>query len=491
MAGRTNGRKGLMNTSSKKDWLWKSLVFGLPILILFALSANHILYGDTAQFASRWPQFFYKDSFRHILLPNQIDSGHPPAFGIYLAALWKLFGVSLLVDHLAMLPFVVMIVYQVIRLGQLLFPQDKTYSWWISAVILTECSLLGQITMVSPDIIVVAGFFLAINAILADKKILLTLTIILFSIISMRAMMVSVAVYLFSLAYYYKNGKQGFIPFAFKRVLYFIPGASLAVAWFVYHYVKKGWIGYHEDSPWAGAFVLVGIKGILFNLGILAWRIMDLGKILTVFAFLGLAILWLKREKYREKDRRLTALWVLWLSLVVILALPLCFYDNLLAHRYLMPLYFSMSILTIYLLHKINLQKSTLWMVFVALILCQLSGSFWNYPRNISQGWDCTLALWPYYDMRQDFTDYINRHQLPRNEIAGVGSDFDLTLQGDTTAYLSIFEPDSATYLWYSNVTGGPANNHFEKYMKSWVVLKREKRGHVEMILFKRKEKPL
>src|SRR5690606_24481667 len=135
-----------------------------PYLILYLLSAHNALFWDTLQFAGDHPTWYYDTGFRYLLLPDACDSGHPPAFGMYLAFLWKLAGRSLWVSHTAMLPFIVLLVVQAIRTGELLFPQQKRYAFWATLIVLSESVLLTQCTLVSPDICLMAFFLLALNA---------------------------------------------------------------------------------------------------------------------------------------------------------------------------------------------------------------------------------------------------------------------------------------------------------------------------------------
>lgn len=96
---------------------------------LFAIYASLVLgtmnfsfFWDTVQLGSKHAHYFYENNFKSLTLPNDIDSGHIPALGLYLAIVWKIFGKSLAISHIAMLPFVLGIFYQTIQLSRQLFP---------------------------------------------------------------------------------------------------------------------------------------------------------------------------------------------------------------------------------------------------------------------------------------------------------------------------------------------------------------------------------
>ncbi|NJO86864.1 MAG: hypothetical protein HC821_02075 [Lewinella sp.] len=80
---------------------------GLGALLVYFWTADFPFFWDSIQLASRQATHFYDGG--GLLLPNAIDSGHPPGFGLYLAIWWQLPGRQLWVSHLAMVPWVWMV----------------------------------------------------------------------------------------------------------------------------------------------------------------------------------------------------------------------------------------------------------------------------------------------------------------------------------------------------------------------------------------------
>jgi hypothetical protein len=469
----------------------KFLIFFIPYFLLFLLTSHNALFWDTIQFAGDHPNWYYSNNFRYLLLPDYCDSGHPPAFGMYLAFLWKIFGRSLFVSHAAMLPFIVLIVVQAIRTGAILFPEKERFALLTTLLLLSESVLITQCTLVSPDILVAGFFLLALNAIWAGNKLHLTLAVAIMGIISTRAMMCSVALYLFSLSYYSKEAGRStglWLSFAFKKVLPFLPGALLAFAYFAYHYWVKGWVGYPKNSTWAAGFEIMKPARILRNILVLGWRIVDLGKIFTIIVFLFLACKWVRGKMNFEEGQRQIAksLFVLIVALFLITALPLTLYQGLLGHRYLLPLTISISILTAYLLFHSNIRYKMF--VFTTMVLVQLSGHFWTYPRAVSQGWEGTLGHLFFYKMQKEFRDFMVEKGIPKDEVATsptlMKSDYRLFLTNDTTTFKE-FETDTTQYVWYCNVTNA-MNRQADYYFRNFEIVKQERRGNVEMVLFKR-----
>lgn len=72
--------------------------------LFFTFPATFIFW-DTTHLASAQADWFYTHGTNSLLLPDHIDSGHPPLTGWLLAWVWKIMGKGLIQSHLMMLPF--------------------------------------------------------------------------------------------------------------------------------------------------------------------------------------------------------------------------------------------------------------------------------------------------------------------------------------------------------------------------------------------------
>jgi hypothetical protein len=82
----------------KKESL-KLLPFYLFFIIITIAVSKNSFFWDTIQLASKHAHWYFENNFRNFLLPNSIDSGHIPAFGMLLAFAWKIFQKSLNQPH--------------------------------------------------------------------------------------------------------------------------------------------------------------------------------------------------------------------------------------------------------------------------------------------------------------------------------------------------------------------------------------------------------
>ncbi len=186
---------------------------------------------------------------------------------------------------------------------------------------------------------------LALNSVLMNRKGTLALAITGMLFCHMRGVMVGATIGLFDL---YRNAQwKNKITFV-KTFIPYVPGLVLFAGWMLFHYQSKGWIAYHPGSPWAGCYELTDGAGFLRNCAIVVWRLLDFGHVfIWIILFLLILPLLKKRIPAGEKFRELIFL----LVASVILTLPaMLIYKMLNGHRYLIPVYFFLSLTVVYLL---------------------------------------------------------------------------------------------------------------------------------------------
>jgi hypothetical protein len=551
--------------------------FALIIAVTWSVRHNFFFW-DTMQLASQHAHFFYEnDNFSTFLLPDDMDSGHPPTFGFYLALMWKLFGKSLIVSHLAMLPFLLGSIWQAWELGEKTVGEGWTL-WFL--LLLVVCPVVaGQAVLVSPDTVLLFFFLMALNAIFDNgndvgndvretSKVSLTfemfkhfnyelsIAILGLSAISLRGMMVVFALFIFnflikfnylkSLIIHSKtikntneldelttnkndlktlnnsalneliinknelktikkdvktsvlnfeflifNSKKG--PLSIKGILGlfspFLAGILFAFSFLLYHFMQKGWIGFHSNSPWMPAFEKVNsVAELIRNSAILMWRLIDFGHLfLWLMCIYGLI-------KNRGRIYPITRLLILLLiTLLIVLTPTLLMYKGLLAHRYLMPIYVVLILLTVKIISDLKNFKVQLIVVLMA-FFGLASGNFWVYPQPISTGWDATLVHLPYYELRNEMLQFIDNQQINYEDIGSAfpnQRDFETTdlKKGDPSVqnHFSTYNLSKNRFIFYSNVMNEFSYTDLIELKTNWRIVKSFKKGQVEVIFFEKK----
>lgn len=463
-------------------------IFYLSALILTFLVRENFFFWDTVQLGSIHGQFYLENNFSTFFLPENIDSGHPPTFGIYIALVWKIFGKSLVASHFAMLPFLLGIIFYLEKIGKYFFQSSMFTFVFILLLILDPC-LAGQAVLVTPDIVVVFFFLMSLDGIFREKRKILALGIIGLCLISMRGIMVAAAIFsLDFLNYLFIIKKEFKLKPLFVNTLPYMLGVGLGFSFLLFHYLETGWMGYHENSPWAPAFEKVDFAGGIKNIMVLGWRLVDFGRIFLWIILLGIVInIFRKKEKLNLKSQQLL---VLFSTLVFFLTPALIIHKMLLGHRYLLPIFLAIDFLAVYFIF--NYVKRREWKItFFSICLVGLSlGNFWVYPKKISQGWDSTLAHLPYYELRNKMIAFIEKENIPFEKI---GSAFPNLL---SLKYIDLkneekhFEEknwNEQEYIFYSNVFNDFTDEEIDDLERNWKVVKELKNWNVCVILYRKK----
>jgi hypothetical protein len=464
------------------------LISYLIVVSLYTLTLNNSFFWDTIQLGSKHANYYYTNNFTNILLPNSIDSGHIPTFGMYLALIWKIFGRNLMVSHLAMLPFVIGILWQLHTIVNKFI--KKEYIGWALLLVLLDPTLLSQITLVSPDVPLVFFFLLGLNSLLDNKKKTLSLSIAFLFLTSIRGMMVSLCLLIIDIIcnISFSNSIKGIFLSLLKRSTIYFPALFIFISFSTWHYLKKGWIGFHDNSPWAELFESVGFKGILYNIGILGWRIIDFGRIgiWIVFFVLFFKFKW---DILKVKETRLLVL--IFLILIIFLPVNMVWARNLLGHRYLLPIYLSFSLLCANILFTQNInEKLRLGLIYFWLLLL-ITGNLWVYPDKIAKGWDSTLAHLPYYKIRQKALKYLDSENIDYQNVQSffpnnsVIDDADLNYD-----YRKLTDFNNCCdYVIYSNVFN-ISDEDYNLVKNQYSVIKQFKRGFLHIDICKKTELP-
>ncbi|MDX2070733.1 MAG: hypothetical protein SFV55_20055 [Haliscomenobacter sp.] len=466
-----------------KEWSETgAILLGIaPVLIAVVVwlrSCRHPFFWDTIQLASRQAQWYYDQHFKYLLLPDAIDSGHPSGFGMYLALCWRGFGQLLLVSHLAILPFVGLILMGLFRLSKNFNGYSK---WFFPVVVAMDPVFLGQISLVSPDVALFALFIWGLAGVLEKRSGLLFLCSIVLAIISLRGMMAVLALYFFYVVNLQPGERRRPVHWL-RSTVPFIPAGLLALAFLGYHAWAKSWIGFHADSPWRESFTMVGFKGMLKNGIVLAWRIADYGRVFLVLATLTLAF-----KQY--KTLRSNPFFSLVLITLFIQVPHFLLFQGVSAHRYLLPFYLALHLFFFMLLQQSQLQSRVKSILLGLVLLILASGNFWVYPTGIAQGWDSTPAHWPHFAMRKEVIQYLDQHSIALEEVGTTFPEIgplhwrDLNGRQDGFSPLNLSQNE---YVYFSSVMNDFSEEDRKLLFEKWTPVLTLKRAGLKTILFKK-----
>jgi hypothetical protein len=270
-----------------------------------------------------------------------------------------------------------------------------------------------------------------------------------------------------------------------KTIQVYIPAGILTLSFLIHHYLVKGWIGYHEDSPWALCFERVNLAGFIYNIGIFGWRLIDFGRIILWLLFGGIIIVLNRKIRF---NTHLKSLLILCVLLIALLPVIMLLHKNLLGHRYLLPIYLVFSLLVSYLIFEQIESFKLKRILFSVIVIGLLTGNLWVYPDKIAQGWDSTLAHIPYYKLRNKMIDFIRQSGTSFSEI---GTEFP---NATSFKYTDLTDEDTGfaekdliknNFIFYSNIMNDFSDEEIDELKNNWLVEKEYKCLQVYVRLYK------
>ncbi|MEL6867804.1 MAG: hypothetical protein AAFP19_25490, partial [Bacteroidota bacterium] len=216
--------------------------------------------------------------------------------------------------------------------------------------------------------------------------------------------------------------------------------------------------------------------------------LLDFGRIVLCLALVGLLFgFWRKGKKLSVATKEILAL----LFILALLLLPsMLLHRVLLGHRYLLPITMVMTFLFLALLLDENDQWKWRRPLYDLALLSLIIGHLWVYPRSIAQGWDASLAHWPYYDLRDRAIAYIEREALPIDQIGTAFPNiapFRLLDLSDDTQSFAPLNLAQQKYVLYSNVFNDLSDAQLAELDQDWTILQRWDQRMICFILYQKK----
>ena len=374
--------------------------------------------------------------------PIDFDPGHPPFIATLIAAAWKLFGRTLFVSHIVIIPFIFGILWQVWSICDL-FIDNKKERIYAFLLVIADATLLSQMTLITPDVPLLFFFFVALNGLLRNKGWLKALGLFFLGIVSLRGMMLCGGLFIVDLLLNKRSIKWQ--PY--------IIGALPAVAFIVWRLTTKGWIINNPYSNWGNPTEYGSLAGFLknftWNIAVLCQRFLDFGRIVPIMFVLFTLVLrrgW-KNPKYRK-------LFIIAIASTSVIWLSSLFIVNTMGHRYYIVSYMLLALLAFMMLRE----YAHKWVIYCILIVSLLAGNFIIYPDKMAQGWDASLAQLHYWEVRHDMIEYMDKQGIAINKTAtffpNEGEIDAVDINNDHREWAEYTGKEQ--YLFYSNVFNLP-----------------------------------
>ncbi|MFM2392432.1 MAG: hypothetical protein RLZZ546_409 [Bacteroidota bacterium] len=379
-----------------------------------------------------------------------------------------------------MWPFVFIIIYQTFHICKQYLP--KEFFAIGTLLLLLDPTIMAQLTLISPDVVLLMCLLYLLRS-LSNFKFSWqnTLFISLLMLISLRGVMIALAYFICIVIFHFKR-KSDFKSLCVKAIA-FLPGALLFCIYMYVHFTTKGWIGFHGDSQWSPSFQMVDLMGVIKNIVILIWRLLDFGRLIW-FVIVLIFIKNFKNIIFTERQKELTYFFVLTLF---VLSINSIFYKGLLGHRYFIPPICIGSLLLLSLLYHSLFLHRTKKIFSIIIGISLILGNFLVYPTGISQGWDSSMAHFPYFKLRKEMYKFIEDNHIHINEIAcsfpNLAKEEYLSLSDSDVAMQDVSKMIRPKYLLMSNIYNDMyQTQQFD--LKYYVLIKELKKNRVFLQLY-------
>ena len=482
-----NSEMNPMKLEYKSNLIYPFIVI-LVYALLTVLSMNNCYFWDNIQQISKEAHWFYQTDFKSLLMPAQnsgaeiIATGyHPPLMGILTAGLWKIFGCKLWVSHVFSFLWALVLIYNCWKLLLKLLPEN--IAGWALLIVMLESTLLAQFSIASPDFILFTAFIVAFRAVLENKKILLAFAVFFLCCINMRGIFVGAILFLVHSYYtFLQSEKKASTRSYFKIIIPYLPTILILAVYFTYYFTARGWF-FAESSDSNHYTLPTGIGRIIKHLAEFGLRSVENGRIIIWAIGIYVAIDIIKSKRPLKTEYKTILLFFLLLTGLYVLFIFIT--QMPFSARYFMPQFFLLTLLVLLKINKLFcFKKNRIYLI--AILLFELSGNLWVYPDRIAKSWDCTLAHFPYYELREDCFNYIDQQKLDYKDISG-----GFCLYGNrrfielTKEDKTVGTDNNSKYFIYSNISN--IDDTFAEELKNkslWTPIKTFEKGFVSIIIY-------
>jgi len=457
---------------SSKFVLGGAIVF---FILLTVLSFRIPFFWDNVSVIAEAGTHIFNNHLSSIILPENLDAGHVPLIALYFAVMWTLFGKSLIVSHLIMLPFVIGLIWEFYKLSKQFLSEEfikiSLLFLLLEPVFCTQTILMGY------DVILAYFFFASINCLQKNQRIRLLIMLSFLAMINLRGIPLTLAVFLIHFFVYRDVSKRSFLKQ--NIFLYFLP-IAIAGSWLIFHYNIKGWfiIAPSREVQRQINSTAMLIRQTLY----IGWKLADYGKI-----FFWIFII-LSSVKFYKTDVQIRKILLILFMPIICLSVSMIPFSNPVGHKYFLTVYLFLPIAMAY---HIKLLKSS-WRAITIVLFCIISffGNFIMYPERFGNGWDTSLKVLSYFPLKEKMDGYITENKIESKEIGAsfpmFGDERYSKLSNEEFVISDIDNKplEKWNYIILSNISNSYSDQLKAEIRSKWKLMQKFKSGQVYLELY-------
>lgn len=471
---------GLLKKYSTETFI--TVVCILIFTLIIFLSRN-IPFFWTMGYVGSLANKIYESNFSSFIF--DIDNGMPPLYGTYIAILWTVFGKSLLVMHLAVLPFLIGIILQLKKIAKALYPEISLL--FLFLLLLFEPTFLTVCLMGGYDLAITFFFLYGLNSVYFKKKnIFFVLSLIMLPMLNLRGFTLVFGIFFYDIYSEWKNfNKKNFINHFTKQIFPYLIPAFIFCCWLVYHHSVQGWYLVHKAFD--SFQKLNSAEMFLRNFIYIFWKIFDFGRIIIWVPVIIFALNLLFKKKLFTKENHA----------FVFLGFSLLYYfvfywatSYPVSHRYLLISIILAIIPFLMIVDKISNKSLRFFIIgFTCIIL--FFGNFIMYPERFGNGWDASIKFIPYFKIEKELDTFISSNGIDPKQ---VGAEYPMHFSRSDTyldkinfkfSDLDKKDFDKWDYIVQSNISNTFAPEEIQNLNNNWILMNEFKSWPVFIKLYK------
>lgn len=465
--------------TNKQKLIALSIVFVIVEVLLFK---DLPFFWDAASKAGR-ATWLLDNQFQQLVVPTEMNSGHPPLWPFLLAFSWKLFGKSILISRL-LLAFINLGVFiQLIRLINYYLPTKLLILGFI--LLLLEPTLFAQTSSLNNDMLLLFFTLLAYNSIVVKQNYLL-LTLALVGALYSNLRGIPIFISIFTIQFFILKTKTKKVNF--KLLIPYIFSGLIFLTFLAYQFNTLGWVISTPSSNYVDQRMTLPIQGWLRNFVVIAFDFFLYGKFLLFGLFIICVVVANNKKTFTIKSKQLLLAIIIFLIVLSAFMVP---FSNPIGVRYFMIVYCLVGILTVLLIHKLFTKKQSKF-IYGLIVFAYITGHFWVLPQKISQPWDASFAHLNYFNVEKKMINYLEEQHLELNKIGTYTplKDYSNMRLLKVSPYDSLqdFSFENNDYIIHSNIDNTLKDEGIITLQKEWNEVVSFSKNGVFMKLYKKKQ---
>jgi len=464
-----------MNRSKRQDLLF--LVFFVVLSLTIILLSRNIPFFWDNYIISRLATFYYENSFSKIVPPLNIDYGVFTFYAYYIAAFWKIFGKTLLVSHLAMLPILTGIFWELRKIS-LHFIRPGYFLLFL-LFILADPAFITQAILMGYDLFLLYFFLAALRSLINRKYLLYSLCLVIMAGISVRGILGIFSLFFVHILYKKMIEKK---KLKFKLLLLYLPCTIFLITWMLFHYAQTGWFFFTPEENYFRDFngLLMAFRHFFY----IIWKITDSGRLFIWVFFLICFLTYIKTRKTNPQFKLLAIFLFVPLLVNIIFMVPI---SNPVGHKYFLLQYVFLSLFAVLIIQEFQSIKTKI--LFSTLIVAFfIAGNFIVYPQKYGNAWETSLKTLPYFTAEKEMKEFLSTQNINPSEIYTffpLNNNHKFSYLNEDYAYKAAdtVPTDSCRYVILSTIFNIKNPGQFINKTRNWVVLKNIRYWPIEIKL--------